>query len=357
MLQIEKNKALLASLNIGEVKATMVTPKREKPIKEKKRKFKDFSEGGGVTPRRSARVAGMPVAVHKTEDLVVIEKEDKRRIRREGDFTMESAASESGHTPILNTLKTITFATLPPSSSSPAPKKAKLIKEQTPKRISPRRKAQQKEDEDKENRENNSEKKKKAKEMSTTSGSPVEYELKKFEISNINNLSKYRELKVATVIKTVPDRIYNIAVHPSRERIVVAAGDTWGRIGIWNYGTIDKAATEDNTCVYKPHCAPVGGLQFSRCDSSKLFSSSYDGTVRCADLATGMFTQLHIKDETRTCLDTHPDSASILFVGGGDGVLTMIDTRTPKVNEYEVHQKKIHSVSVCPGDPNIVATG
>jgi hypothetical protein len=92
----------------------------------------------------------------------------------------------------------------------------------------------------------------------------------------------------------------------------------------------------------------------------------------CLVTYSQQFTQLHLKDETRPCLDTDPTSSFILFVGGGDGMLTMIgtkeqrgeieliwlsDTRTPKVNDYEVHQKKIHAVSVHPINPNTIATG
>jgi hypothetical protein len=42
-------------------------------------------------------------------------------------------------------------------------------------------------------------------------------------------MSGYGKLTVASVTKAVPDRIYNIALHPSSERIVIAAGDSWGR--------------------------------------------------------------------------------------------------------------------------------
>lgn len=32
------------------------------------------------------------------------------------------------------------------------------------------------------------------------------------------------------------------------------------------------------------------------------------------------------------------------------------DTRTPKVSEFEVHAKKMHSVSVNPSSPHLIAT-
>lgn len=39
------------------------------------------------------------------------------------------------------------------------------------------------------------------------------------------------------------------------------------------------------------------------------------------------FTQLHLKDETRTTLDVDPNSSHIVYVGSGDGVLTILGTQ------------------------------
>lgn len=42
-------------------------------------------------------------------------------------------------------------------------------------------------------------------------------------------MNAYKKLEVDSVTKTVPDRIYSLAIHPSRDRILVASGDSWGR--------------------------------------------------------------------------------------------------------------------------------
>ena len=36
------------------------------------------------------------------------------------------------------------------------------------------------------------------------------------------------------VHKVVKDRIFSVAVHPSCEQVIVAAGDKWGKIGFWH---------------------------------------------------------------------------------------------------------------------------
>ncbi len=33
--------------------------------------------------------------------------------------------------------------------------------------------------------------------------------------------------------KVVPDRIFSLAVHPTAEKLLVAVGDKWGRLGLW----------------------------------------------------------------------------------------------------------------------------
>jgi len=168
---------------------------------------------------------------------------------------------------------------------------------------------------------------------------------------------KYSDLQVVALTKTVPERVYNMAIHPSSERIVCATSDKWGRIGIWDYGTIEEQQGENDLCIYSPHSAPVPGLLFSPTDCSKLFSCSYDGAIRCADIEKGQFLQLYYDpDETRNCVDCDPTSNYIVYSGSGTGNLTMIDTRSKKPVHHDLHQRKLYSVSVKPDTPHTIAT-
>ena len=36
------------------------------------------------------------------------------------------------------------------------------------------------------------------------------------------------------VAKLVPKRIFGMAIHPSQERVLVAAGGKWGELGMWD---------------------------------------------------------------------------------------------------------------------------
>merc|ERR1712106_1092383 len=66
----------------------------------------------------------------------------------------------------------------------------------------------------------------------------------------VNNLSLSEE----GVAKVTPGRIFSMAVNPSPINLVVAAGDKWGAIGLWDMA-----------------------------NSANLISTSYDGTVKLLD--------------------------------------------------------------------------
>ena len=36
------------------------------------------------------------------------------------------------------------------------------------------------------------------------------------------------------VAKVTKDRVFSLAVHPTHEKLLVMAGDKWGKIGIWD---------------------------------------------------------------------------------------------------------------------------
>ena len=44
--------------------------------------------------------------------------------------------------------------------------------------------------------------------------------------------------------------------------------------------------------LFEPHTKPINVLSFDPFCSSKIFSCSYDGTVRCGDMEKQQFTQV-----------------------------------------------------------------
>ena len=90
------------------------------------------------------------------------------------------------------------------------------------------------------------------------------------------------------VAKVVPDRIYSVAVLPSASSVVAAVGDRSGNLGIWNYSNQDSLE-ENGVLAFNPHTATINALAFDPTTPAKLFSTSYDGTIRCLDIETSRF--------------------------------------------------------------------
>jgi WD40 repeat protein len=100
------------------------------------------------------------------------------------------------------------------------------------------------------------------------------------------------------VAKVTPDRIYSVSAHPSESKLIVAAGDKQGYVGLWDVDHYASATTTDNNnhhhhngvYLFRPHARPICCLEWS--SPSTLISASYDGTVRCFNAETETFTEL-----------------------------------------------------------------
>jgi WD40 repeat protein len=79
------------------------------------------------------------------------------------------------------------------------------------------------------------------------------------------------------VRKVTPERIYSLAIMPSEDGVVVAAGDKKGSVGIWNVGSTQL---DDGVFSFRPHYGCISHLSFSNVHSNKLLTSSYDGSMK-----------------------------------------------------------------------------
>jgi WD40 repeat protein len=87
------------------------------------------------------------------------------------------------------------------------------------------------------------------------------------------------------VAKVCPERIYSTVVHPTADSLVVTCGDKWGNLGVWRVGH----EGEEAVALYRPHTSVINMLQYHPHDHAKLYSLSYDGTIRCMDIVKGRF--------------------------------------------------------------------
>ncbi|XP_054858773.1 WD repeat-containing protein 76 [Eublepharis macularius] len=133
-------------------------------------------------------------------------------------------------------------------------------------------------------------------------------------------------LREDAVAKVVETRIFSVAVHPSESSTLVAAGDKWGHVGLWN---LDHPL-EDGVHAFLPHTQPVSCLHFSPANPAHLLSLSYDGTLRCGDVTRAVFDEVYRNGEFGlSSFDFLASDASTLVVGIWDGDVEVVDTRTP----------------------------
>ncbi|XP_014674896.1 PREDICTED: WD repeat-containing protein 76-like, partial [Priapulus caudatus] len=160
------------------------------------------------------------------------------------------------------------------------------------------------------------------------------------------------------VAKVVPARIFSVAIHPSEQQTLVCAGDKWGHVGLWDVGS---SLGSNGVHLYEPHSRPISSIKFNPQDTGHLYSASYDGTVRYADLAKGVFNEAYVTDEEDDimCRDIDFSSADTFVVALGTGEFCLVDSRTQGYKAektYVAHSKGLRTISVHPVDKHYVLT-
>lgn len=163
-----------------------------------------------------------------------------------------------------------------------------------------------------------------------------------------NRLKKLR-ITADQVAKVTPNRIFSLTVHPTERKLLIAAGEKWGGVGIWDAN--DFTSETHGVHLFSPHSRPVNCLTFDKANDTHLISTSYDGTIRSFDLEKQMsILRYGLDDDDNGYLTYHcqKDSSTIL-VSGADGsgkyskgYVGVIDTRSTS-------KKFAHKYYVCAG--------
>ncbi|NXW78087.1 WDR76 protein, partial [Hirundo rustica] len=144
------------------------------------------------------------------------------------------------------------------------------------------------------------------------------------------DIKRYQEslssmvLSEENIRKVVKARVCSMAIHPSESTILVAAGDKWGHIGLWNV----SCGTEDGAHIFSPHSFPVHCLHFSPCNPAHLLSLGND-TLRCGDVTKAVFDEICRSEDSFSCFDFLEENASTAIVSHWNGDVAVVDRRTP----------------------------
>jgi len=162
------------------------------------------------------------------------------------------------------------------------------------------------------------------------------------------------QLPPENVAKVVPNRIFSLAVHPSTDKLLVAAGGKWGNVGIWDVK--DNSSATHGVQLFKMHSRPVNCMTFNDYNSGReLWTTSYDGTVRCFDLEGQRVRLLYGDPEDEDAYVTYHaqlDASTFLVTMGTTGKVGLVDTRKSAhkpAQTMQVYQKSSpKTVSIHP---------
>ncbi|RXM95302.1 WD repeat-containing protein 76 [Acipenser ruthenus] len=154
------------------------------------------------------------------------------------------------------------------------------------------------------------------------------------------------------VAKVVKNHIFSVAVHPCTSTVLVAAGDKWGRVGLWD---VNSDYGDDGVYLFEPHSRPVCCMYFSASHPAHLLTLSYDGTIRCADVNKAIFDDVYQREEPLSCFDFLSKDGSTLIAGACNGNVMVVDRRAQSMSHElltELDIMVIRTVHVHPVDNN-----
>ncbi|CAG8436608.1 9380_t:CDS:2 [Diversispora eburnea] len=163
-------------------------------------------------------------------------------------------------------------------------------------------------------------------------------------------------------VKVSSERIYSLAVHPSKDKILVAAGDKVGSLCFWDVKEnveLENGDIEPRTYMFKPHSKSVLVTKYSPIDSNQLFTCSYDGSIRYFDLNSAKFMEAFVStdEDMLTSMDFNPNG-NVIYFSTIDGKFGIKDLREPvkTFEEHFLHDQKIGNISINPIHPNFLVT-
>lgn len=180
-------------------------------------------------------------------------------------------------------------------------------------------------------------------------------------------------------IKITPERIYSLGFHPTVDKALVFAGDKLGNLGIFDGSQRtsktkaeqikseeeDEESDDDpdpNITSFHLHTRTISSFQFSPLNSSHLYTSSYDSSLRLLDLVKSTSTEVYAPrdpslDEPLSGIEVDPTSPNMIYFSRLDGHIGRTDTRSPgDADIFRLSEKKIGGFSLHPGNPHFVAT-
>ena len=167
------------------------------------------------------------------------------------------------------------------------------------------------------------------------------------------------------VAKMCQSRITAVLVHPNKDKLVVLAGDKDGHVGLWDVNNLSDDT--GGVLTYRTHNANVTRFHCCETNASKIYSASYDGTIRCLDTKANAFVvSFDAPDNADNCYTSdcffashHHGSDVTAFIGKTDGNIAFADFRASSSAyqwQFPAQLSKVNSIQEHPTNANLVIT-
>ncbi|KNE73123.1 hypothetical protein AMAG_17271 [Allomyces macrogynus ATCC 38327] len=153
-------------------------------------------------------------------------------------------------------------------------------------------------------------------------------------------------------VKVVPSRIYTAEFAPIESKVLACMGDKMGTLALWDltdhvqdpHGaqSNEAAAADDddddtkpaedpmlrNLFTFQPHSGTISTIHFPPgLPADRLYTSSYDGTVRALDLAAQQFATVASGADEITSIASSAALPNLLWLSAASGSTAAIDVR------------------------------
>jgi WD repeat-containing protein 76 len=171
----------------------------------------------------------------------------------------------------------------------------------------------------------------------------------------VTGIVEYSNLSLCEehVTKVTKSRITTSIFHPSTSKILIAAGDKEGHLGLWTPD--DKNAVY----LYKPHLSNICSMFVNPMNPDQLWSVSYDSTIRYTNLEQQSFVQSYSVESDGFVTDACAlhESSDLIYVSLSSGEVQMVDIRAPSCQwSSEAFDGKLNSIELNPIDKNMILT-
>ncbi|KAI9493743.1 WD40-repeat-containing domain protein [Zychaea mexicana] len=165
-------------------------------------------------------------------------------------------------------------------------------------------------------------------------------------------------------VKVTPERINGCLFHPSSGKILACAADVSGSLGFWDVNSSKKDEDDEDeepvVYTYRPHTRGITNMLFNPTDSNKLYTSSYDGTLRYFDMKSASFGLVNMGGEKIpfTSFDMTQDGHNVWY-STSEGQVAFRDLRAKDgptdLDFHQLRDKKVGCVHLNPEIQNLLA--